>query len=101
MLLRLAGSQVTDRGEYVVIRTPANPTFWWGNFVLFRTGFAPGELAARLDVFRSELPSAERRRDVPAVGRRRRLGATARPDGELRESRSAGGRGVHPEEACC
>jgi GNAT superfamily N-acetyltransferase len=59
MLLRLAGSQVTDRGEYVVIRTPANPTFWWGNFVLFRTSFAPGELAARLDIFHSELPSAD------------------------------------------
>jgi ribosomal protein S18 acetylase RimI-like enzyme len=58
MLLRLAGSEVTDRGEYVVVRTPANPTFWWGNFLLFRADFGRGELAGRLDLFHAELPDA-------------------------------------------
>ncbi|MEJ2601483.1 MAG: GNAT family N-acetyltransferase [Anaerolineales bacterium] len=27
--------QVIDRGEYLVIRSPANPSFYWGNFLLF------------------------------------------------------------------
>ncbi|TCN35838.1 acetyltransferase (GNAT) family protein [Kribbella orskensis] len=59
MLLQLSGSEVTDKGEYVVIRTPANPTFWWGNYLLYRTPFAPGALAGRLEVFRQEFPAAK------------------------------------------
>lgn len=58
MLLQLAGSEVTDRGDHLVVRTPANPTFWWGNFLLFRTAFGPGDAAARIDCFRAELPAA-------------------------------------------
>lgn len=27
--------EVIDRGDYTVIRTPSNPTFYWGNFLLF------------------------------------------------------------------
>ena len=27
--------EVLDRGDYLVIRTPSNPTFYWGNFLLF------------------------------------------------------------------
>ena len=27
--------EVTDRGDYIVIRTPSNPTYHWGNFLLF------------------------------------------------------------------
>jgi Acetyltransferase (GNAT) domain len=26
---------VTDRGRYIVVRTPSNPGFWWGNFLLY------------------------------------------------------------------
>ncbi|MFG1814008.1 GNAT family N-acetyltransferase [Kribbella sp. NPDC049174] len=58
LLLKLSGSELTDRGEYVVVRTPANPGFWWGNFLLFRTPFAPGELPARLAAFHAEFPAA-------------------------------------------
>lgn len=34
----LAGinGEVIDRDRYVVIRTPSNPDFWWGNFLLHR-----------------------------------------------------------------
>jgi ribosomal protein S18 acetylase RimI-like enzyme len=59
MLLRLSGSELTDKGEYVVVRTPANPTYWWGNFLLFRTPFAPGDAKARLATFQQEFPLAE------------------------------------------
>ena len=27
--------KIVDRGDYVVVRTPSNPTFYWGNFLLF------------------------------------------------------------------
>lgn len=27
--------EVVDRGDYIVIRTPSNPNFHWGNFLLF------------------------------------------------------------------
>ncbi|MCJ7433688.1 MAG: GNAT family N-acetyltransferase [Anaerolineales bacterium] len=27
--------QIIDRGDYLVILTPSNPTFYWGNFLLF------------------------------------------------------------------
>lgn len=59
MLLQLSGSELTDRGDYVVIRTPANPTFWWGNYLLFRTPFAPGDAESRLATFRDEFPDAK------------------------------------------
>lgn len=35
MLLCLQGSQVDDRGDQLVVRSPHNPGYWWGNFVLF------------------------------------------------------------------
>jgi ribosomal protein S18 acetylase RimI-like enzyme len=59
MLLQLSGSELTDKGEYVVVRTPANPTYWWGNFLLFRTSFASGDVQARLAGFQEEFPLAE------------------------------------------
>jgi len=59
MLLQLSGSVLTDEGDYVVVRTPANPTFWWGNYLLFRTPFAPGDAVAREQTFRREFPDAE------------------------------------------
>lgn len=61
MLLQLGGSELTDKGEYVVVRTPANPAFWWGNYLLFRTAFAPGDTAERLDTFQREFPDAAHR----------------------------------------
>jgi ribosomal protein S18 acetylase RimI-like enzyme len=27
--------EILDRGDYLVIRSPTNPTFYWGNFLLF------------------------------------------------------------------
>ncbi|WP_405058882.1 GNAT family N-acetyltransferase [Kribbella sp. NBC_01505] len=58
-LLGLGGSEVHDTGEYVVVRTPANPTFWWGNFLLYRTPFAAGDVERRLAEFHTQFPDAE------------------------------------------
>ena len=59
LLLGLSGSVFHDAGEYVVVRTPGNPGFWWGNFLLYRTPFAPGDTKTRLDAFHQEFPAAE------------------------------------------
>jgi hypothetical protein len=48
MIRRLAGSVIVDRREYLVVRTPANPGFWWGNFLLFPAPSRPGEVADEL-----------------------------------------------------
>jgi RimJ/RimL family protein N-acetyltransferase len=47
--------EVTERADYVVVRTPSNPSFWWGNFLLFRSPPAPGDLGRWRDAFAREI----------------------------------------------
>jgi ribosomal protein S18 acetylase RimI-like enzyme len=54
----LEGSQVDDRGDYLVIRTPGNPGYWWGNFLLLEAPPQPGETGAWLETFSAEFPQA-------------------------------------------
>jgi ribosomal protein S18 acetylase RimI-like enzyme len=56
MIRVLEGSQVTDRGPYMVIRTPQNPDFWWGNFLLLRS--MPERADPWLDTFAAEFPGS-------------------------------------------
>jgi len=58
MLLRLQGSVVVDRGNHLVVRTPANPGFHWGNFVLADPTWVDRPLADLVAVFRAEHPQA-------------------------------------------
>jgi GNAT superfamily N-acetyltransferase len=51
------GSEVTDRGGYLVIRSPDNPGFWWGNFLLLRAWPTDGD--GWLGRFAAEFPQAE------------------------------------------
>jgi len=57
----MAGSVVEDRGDWLVVRTLANPTFWWGNFLLFPTPPATGDIRRWITVFRTEFPDAVHR----------------------------------------
>lgn len=58
-LLQRGGSVIDEHDGYWVIRSPHNPTFWWGNFI-FLPQPPPAEDAPRwLDVFHSEFPDAE------------------------------------------
>jgi GNAT superfamily N-acetyltransferase len=57
MIRALEGSQVEDRGDYLVIRTPGNPTYWWGNFLLLAAP-RPGQAARWVAAFTSEFPAA-------------------------------------------
>jgi ribosomal protein S18 acetylase RimI-like enzyme len=54
---RISGS-VTDHDEYLCIRTPANPTYWWGNYVLFKRAPTPEDAPRWLEVFHCEHPEA-------------------------------------------
>jgi ribosomal protein S18 acetylase RimI-like enzyme len=46
---------VIDRGAYTVIRTPANPGFYWGNFLLFAEPPASGDLSRWRAIFGEEI----------------------------------------------
>jgi ribosomal protein S18 acetylase RimI-like enzyme len=58
-LLELGGSVFEERPDCVVVRTPHNPTFWWGNFVLFPRPPSHDETDRCLEVFQREFPDAQ------------------------------------------
>lgn len=47
--------EIIDRGNYLVIRTPSNPTFYWGNFLLFSQPPKEGDLRRWRDLFATEI----------------------------------------------
>jgi len=59
MLLGLQGSVIEQRAGYQVLRTPANPTFYWGNFLLLDGPPAPGTVSTWTSTFAREFPGAE------------------------------------------
>jgi ribosomal protein S18 acetylase RimI-like enzyme len=54
----LEGAEVTDRGDHLVIRTPDNPNFWWGNFLLLARVPESGQGREWLTRFAAEFPAA-------------------------------------------
>jgi GNAT superfamily N-acetyltransferase len=77
MIRRLSGSEISDRGSHLVIRTPANPYFWWGNFLLIREKIRAGEWAGWVAEFGREFPDAAH----VALGRDSSDGVAEDPDG--------------------
>lgn len=57
-LLCYGGTEVEDRGDHLVVRSPHNPTHWWGNFLLLRDVPPPGQAASWLERFRTVFPEA-------------------------------------------
>ncbi len=51
--------QVTDCGNHVCVRTPGNPMFWWGNFLLFRQAPQAGDLDRWMALFDDEIASRQ------------------------------------------
>jgi ribosomal protein S18 acetylase RimI-like enzyme len=61
-MLEHSGSTVEDRGTHLVVRTPDNPAFWWGNFLLLAETPADEETAEGwLREFEREFPEARHR----------------------------------------
>lgn len=58
-LLTASGSVVEDRGTHLVVRTPANPTYFWGNFLLLAEPPALGGEREVVGAFRTEFPRSE------------------------------------------
>lgn len=57
-LLTASGSVVEDRGTHLVVRTPANPSYFWGNFLLLAQPPVPGGEREVVGAFRTEFPQA-------------------------------------------
>ncbi len=60
-LLESAGSEIEDHGDLVVIRTPANPQFYWGNFFLLSAPPAPDEVPALIEHYDRTFPDSRHR----------------------------------------
>ena len=54
----LEGAEVSDRGGYLVVRSPGNPDFWWGNFLILPGPPEAGSATAWLARFAAEFPAA-------------------------------------------
>ncbi len=59
MIRLLEGSHIDDRGDYLVIRSPQNPSYWWGNFLLLGAPPEPGQAGDWLATFAAEFPAAK------------------------------------------
>ncbi len=57
-ILALTGSTVTDEGDHLVVRTPQNPTFHWGNCIVVRSHDRLGDAAHWQDRFSAAHPDA-------------------------------------------
>ena len=60
-LLELGGSVVEDRSDRLVVRTPHNPTFHWGNFILLDRPPATVEVPGVLAEFDATFPDSRHR----------------------------------------
>jgi ribosomal protein S18 acetylase RimI-like enzyme len=61
-MLEHSGSHIEDHGTHLVVRTPDNPTYWWGNFLLLPSAPADDrEAAAWLTAFEREFPGTRHR----------------------------------------
>ena len=59
MIRAMEGSEVTDCGDHMVVRTVAHPAYWWGNFLLLAVAPEPRQTAAWLARFAEVFPAAE------------------------------------------
>jgi ribosomal protein S18 acetylase RimI-like enzyme len=57
-LLTMGDSSVEDRGDHLVVRTPGNPSHFWGNFLLLDGVPPPEEQASWIGAFHAAFPSA-------------------------------------------
>jgi ribosomal protein S18 acetylase RimI-like enzyme len=58
-LLTASGSVVEDRGTHLVVRSPDNPSYFWGNFLLLARPPVPGGEKEVVAAFHTEFPLAD------------------------------------------
>ena len=69
MLRLLEGGERTDNGAHIVVRSPANPSYWWGNFLLLAAPPAPGGAVRWLSRFAAEFPAGHVALGIDVTGR--------------------------------
>lgn len=57
-VLEHGGSSVEDRGDHLVVRTPQNPTFHWGNCIFVTDPAVLADAAGWVQTFHAAFPSA-------------------------------------------
>ncbi|HWE53876.1 MAG TPA: GNAT family N-acetyltransferase [Acidimicrobiales bacterium] len=57
-VLELGGSRIEDHGGHLIVRTPHNPAFWWGNFLLLPSVPEPAQIDGWLARFAAAFPEA-------------------------------------------
>jgi GNAT superfamily N-acetyltransferase len=57
-ILRHSGSTIEDRGDHLVVRTPENPDFHWGNCLFVLDGAAVDDAQRWLETFQLTFPAA-------------------------------------------
>jgi GNAT superfamily N-acetyltransferase len=72
-VLRQAGSSIIEQDDRLIVRTPENPSYYWGNFVLVTDPAAVNEADRWLGEFERLFPDAEHRA----------IGLVAEPDRQL------------------
>jgi RimJ/RimL family protein N-acetyltransferase len=60
-LLELGGSVIEDRGSHLVVRTPDNPAFYWGNFYLLSVPPRTEEVEALVAAYDRDFPDSPHR----------------------------------------
>ena len=60
-LLRLSGSEIDDRGSHIVVRTPDNPGYRWGNFHLLPSPPGADEVEAIVARYDADFPHSSHR----------------------------------------
>jgi ribosomal protein S18 acetylase RimI-like enzyme len=58
MLRKLEGGSITDMGGYLVITSPAQPDFWWGNFLLVPESAVRDDASIWISRFAEAFPGA-------------------------------------------
>jgi GNAT superfamily N-acetyltransferase len=57
-LRRLEGAKIVERDDHLIVRTAENPTYRWGNFLLFYTPPQPGDAERWISLFEAAFPGA-------------------------------------------
>jgi GNAT superfamily N-acetyltransferase len=58
-LRELEGAHIHEHEDHLVIETPGNREYWWGNFLLFASPPGPGDSERWLSSFAEAFPEAE------------------------------------------
>ena len=60
-ILRWAGAEIEDHGSRLVVRTPSNPSYYWGNFYLLDQPPAPDAVDGLIAAYDADFPDSAHR----------------------------------------